>query len=179
MELVERDQDRDWAPAIGYYDLALTVSPGSGQPFNQRAIIAIANRNLFRATYYAYRSLTAEDPHPQADDNLRRVMHMVSKAWDKGDLVSEPNATAGAALPNSLVALFLRLVEHHSHGTEISTSAELEKEVTSQLKANLEREEHGAAPLKLILTSVAAQQAAQNRLLSQRTRLLHNLDPWC
>lgn len=176
MELVDKDQDREWAPTIGYYDLALTVCPGSGQPFNQKAIIAIANRNLFRATYYAYRSLTAEDPHPQADDNLRRVMHMVSKAWDKGDLVSEPNATAGAALPNTLVALFLRLVEQHSHGTEISASTELEKEVTSQLKANLERETHGAAPVKLILTSIAAQQAAQNRLLSQRKLLLNIFD---
>lgn len=164
-----RDEERDWAPAIGYYDLALTVCPGSGQPFNQRAIIAIVNRNHFRATYYAYRSLTAERPHPQAEDNLRRVMSMVAKAWEKSELVSEPSATAGASLPSSLVAYFLRLVEQYSHGTESSAStSELEKEVKTQLKDNLSRESRDAVPLKLILTSIAAQQAAQMRLLNQR-----------
>lgn len=175
MELVAQEEDRDWAPAIGYYDLALTVCPGSGQPFNQRAIIALSSKNLFRATYYAYRSLTAEDPHPQASDNLRSIMNRISKAWDKGELTTDANAAAGATLPASVVASFLRLLQQYSQGVESTSTPELETEVCTRLKSCLQQEPEEPAPVKLVLSSIAAQQAAQNMLMQQRRYLIYCL----
>lgn len=170
----DKDRGVDWAHAIGYYDLAHTICPGSGQPFNQRAVISIAGRHLFRATYYAYRSLTAEAPHPSADDNLQRVMGMVSKAWDKGELTAEPNTTEGAALPGSVTAAFLRIFEQHARGNAGDATAKLETQALVELETHLTNEPKQATPTKLVLISIATQHAAQARLLQQREHHIHH-----
>ena len=63
-ELVAKD--RNWGPAIGYYDLAMVIYPASGASHNQLAVIALADGNHLRATYHLYRALSAHEPHPSA-----------------------------------------------------------------------------------------------------------------
>jgi len=158
-------KERNWGPAVGFYELALSVLPSSGIPHNQLAILALADNNLFRAAYQLYRALSAEEPHPQAEMNLRRTFYKISDAWKKNELSTTPTLTGGASLPRGLVAFFLRLLSTYYHGKTFSERDELEAEVISQLKVDLKNRPAEAPPSKMVIVNIAAGHAAQDRLL--------------
>ena len=65
------EDNPNWGPAIGYYDLAATLRPESGIPHNQLAVIAAASKtDNLRVVYHFYRSLSTKEPHPTAHSNL-------------------------------------------------------------------------------------------------------------
>ena len=64
------DGKANWAPAIGFYDLASYIRPDSGFPHNQLAIIAAAKKDTLLVLLHFYRALTALHPHPTAEKNL-------------------------------------------------------------------------------------------------------------
>lgn len=158
-------KERNWGPAVGFYDLAINVLPSSGNSYNQLAVIALADTNLFRATYQLYRALSAEDPHPQADTNLKRAFYKISGAWKGKELLTDPATTAGANLPSGLVAFYLRLLSLYHHGKDFAERNELEAEVISQLEVDLKKRPAEGTPLKMVMINIAAGHAAQERLL--------------
>ena len=63
-------KERNWGPAKGYYDLALTLDPAEGHCYNQHAAIALANDNLLGVVYYLHRAATVPQPNPLAPGNI-------------------------------------------------------------------------------------------------------------
>lgn len=72
-------KDRNWGPAKGYYQLALSLNPGSGLCFNQLAVIAQNVNDHVGTVFYTFRAITAGTPFPTAIDNLRLEFAKVSK----------------------------------------------------------------------------------------------------
>lgn len=64
-------KERNWGPAKGYYDLALTLDPAEGHCYNQHAVIALANENHLGAVYYLHRAATVAQPNPLAPRNIQ------------------------------------------------------------------------------------------------------------
>ena len=69
-EIPKNADQRNWGPAVGYYDLAGALMPHDGQSYNQLAVISLANNDHLRAVYHLYRALNAENPPEPARGNL-------------------------------------------------------------------------------------------------------------
>ncbi|RMZ86232.1 hypothetical protein DV737_g178, partial [Chaetothyriales sp. CBS 132003] len=69
-ELPKKGKQRNWGPAIGYYDLAHRLIPADGLAFNQQAVVSLAENDHFAAVYNLYRALTSEIPPDPARGNL-------------------------------------------------------------------------------------------------------------
>ncbi|KAI9877059.1 MAG: hypothetical protein M1830_004909 [Pleopsidium flavum] len=134
-ELVTKD--RNWGPAIGYYDLAGTIYPVSGASHNQLAVIALADGNHLRATYHLYRALAVEEPHQTAKRNLEIEFKKILAAWDKGELISKGPARDGSGADKAFLGWFMRLHARCYKGIEFTEHDELENEVLSQLAVDL------------------------------------------
>lgn len=161
-------KERNWGPAVGFYDLASSVLPGSGFSYNQLAVVALADGNLFRATYQLYRALCAEKPHPQAEPNLKKAFYQISEAWKNNELSKTPAMTAGAGLPQGLVAFYLWLVSNYYHGKSLAERESLENEILSQLAVDLKQRSTESSPAKLVMINIASGHAAQERLVASK-----------
>ena len=159
-ELVTKD--RNWGPAIGYYDLAGTIYPASGASHNQLAVIALADGNHFRATYHLYRALTAQEPHPTAKGNLEIEFKKIRVAWGRGELIVGGPAVDGDA-GKALLAWFVRLHARCYRGEEFSEHDELESEVLSQLAVDLKERSLDTTLQRFILITVAAEYFAESK----------------
>ncbi|RMZ89909.1 hypothetical protein DV736_g2860, partial [Chaetothyriales sp. CBS 134916] len=69
-ELPKKGRQRNWGPAIGYYDLAHRLIPADGLAFNQQAVISLAENDHFAAVYNLYQALTSEIRPGPARGNL-------------------------------------------------------------------------------------------------------------
>ncbi|KAL8869013.1 MAG: hypothetical protein Q9174_004590 [Haloplaca sp. 1 TL-2023] len=67
---LDTKKEKDWGPAIGYYDLAIAIYPSSGVSYNQLAIISKAQGDRTRTLYNLYRALSAYEPPATAFNNL-------------------------------------------------------------------------------------------------------------
>eukprot|EP00798_Chlamydomonas_sp_ICE-L_P020559 gene20559-27351_t len=56
----------EWNRAVSFYQLAATVLPNSGNPFNQMAVMAYYSNQELRAVYYYFRSLGVTVPFDRA-----------------------------------------------------------------------------------------------------------------
>ncbi|KAK2742319.1 hypothetical protein FQN57_005407 [Myotisia sp. PD_48] len=68
---------KNWDRAIQNYSLASLVYPSSGLPYNQFALIALAEDDHLSAIYYLYRALCTKEPHPNARKNLTKEFKKV------------------------------------------------------------------------------------------------------
>ncbi|KAL9056640.1 MAG: hypothetical protein Q9162_002811 [Coniocarpon cinnabarinum] len=143
----------NWSPAVGFYDLARFLIPSSGIPYNQLAVIALSGGNLFRAIYWVYRALNVEEPHPQADQNLRRAFAKVNVASQNG--VYQGNAP-------SVQTLYLSLLSHANLGKRNAQYAELERNFSESLRESLKSATSFSSLRKLLLTNFAATQHVQD-----------------
>lgn len=66
-----------WAPAKGYYNLALSLDPADGLCYNGLAAIAVADSNQLEAVYNSYRAAIAGKPSPVAQSNIAREFEKV------------------------------------------------------------------------------------------------------
>ena len=142
----------EWAPAIGYYDLARFLIPSSGISYNQLAIIALSDDNLFRAIYWLFRALFAETPHPQADQNLRRAFSKV-RANRESD-----NARTSVS---RLKASFLQILHRAQSGKMAPEIHDLEAPFTEGLGHELWKTQSDGWIRKLYLINFAAVHQAQ------------------
>lgn len=157
-ELVNKD--RNWGPAIGYYDLASVINPASGASQNQLAIIALADGNHLRATYHLYRALSAQEPHPTAKGNLEIEFRKIMSAWAKRELIRPEDA----GIPGrALTPWFLYLHAKCYKGTDFPEHDELESEVLSQLAVEIRERSLEGTLQKFCLINIAAEDFAKVR----------------
>lgn len=157
-ELVSKD--RNWGPAIGYYDLASVIYPASGASHNQLAIIALADVNHLRATYHLYRALSAQEPHPSAKGNLEIEFKKVMNAWAKRELIRPEDA----GIPGrALAPWFVYLHAQCYKGTDFPEHDELEAEVLSQLAVDIRERSLEGTLQKFCLVNIAAEAFARVR----------------
>ncbi|OJJ87176.1 uncharacterized protein ASPGLDRAFT_119491 [Aspergillus glaucus CBS 516.65] len=157
-ELVTKD--RNWGPAIGYYDLAMVIHPASGASHNQLAVIALADGSHLRATYHLYRALSAHDPHPSARGNLEIEFRKVMSAWAKRELIRPEDA----GIPGrALAPWFVYLHAQCYKGVDFPEHDELESEVLSQLAVDLKERSLEGTLQKFCLVNIAAEEFARKR----------------
>lgn len=157
-ELVTKD--RNWGPAIGYYDLAMVIYPASGASHNQLAVIALADGSHLRATYHLYRALSAHDPHPSARGNLEIEFKKVMSAWTKRELIRPEDA----GIPGrALAPWFVYFHAQCYKGVDFPEHDELESEVLSQLAVDLKERSLEGTLQKFCLVNIAAEAFARKR----------------
>lgn len=66
-------QDKKFDIAIQYYQQALLLSPSSGSPHNQLAVVATYSCDLFSSAYHYARASMTDSPYPRAEENLRKL----------------------------------------------------------------------------------------------------------
>ena len=157
-------KERNWGPAIGYYDLARTIRPESGVSHNQLAVIEITEGNHLRATYYLYRALVVEEPHANAATNLELKFKKIINAWDKGELSFDASQPDAQGPGKALVSWFLRLHARCIKGVDFDSYDELENEVLSQLVIGLKERPMEATVQKFVLINIAAEFQARKNL---------------
>ncbi|OJJ68695.1 hypothetical protein ASPBRDRAFT_133555 [Aspergillus brasiliensis CBS 101740] len=148
-ELVSKN--RNWGPAIGYYDLATLIYPASGAPHNQLAVIALADGNHLRATYHLYRALAAQEPHPSAKGNLEIEFRKVMNAWVKRELIRPEDA----GIPG--------------RGIDFPEHDELESEVLNQLAVDLKERSLEGTLQKFCLINIAAEEFSRTHTSEDST----------
>lgn len=79
-----KGKNKNWGPAIGYYDLAIAVDPSSGIPYNQLAIISKTEGDHARALYHLYRAQCAFEPPATAFANLELEFKKIREASERG-----------------------------------------------------------------------------------------------
>ena len=109
-------EEPKWYHAVGYYDLARTVCPTSGVPYNQLAIVSLAKGDWFSAVFWLYRARSTDSPHPQADANLQRAYTKIAQV-DRDGKLQESNIDATANLLRFLSKTFSGAIVH-SMGSE-------------------------------------------------------------
>jgi hypothetical protein len=167
-ELVHKD--RNWGPAIGYYDLASTINPSSGTSHNQLAIIALADGNHLRATYHLYRALSALEPHPSSKGNLDLEFKKILNKQNKIPL--EDAGIPGRALIPWFVCLHAKCYK----GADFAEHDELENEVMSQLAVGLKERPLEATLQKFILINMAAEYVSKIRSKGRYSRYIQAFD---
>ncbi|KAL2825614.1 hypothetical protein BDW59DRAFT_146076 [Aspergillus cavernicola] len=157
-ELVSKD--RNWGPAIGYYDLATLIYPASGASHNQLAVIALADGSHLRATYHLYRALSGPEPHPTAKGNLEIEFRKVTSLWAKRELIRPEDA----GIPGKALApWFVYLHAQCYRGVDFPEHDELESEVLSQLAVDLKERSLEGTLQKFCLINIAAEDFSWTR----------------
>jgi len=154
-ELVKKE--RNWGPAIGYYDLAGAIRPTSGTSHNQLAVIAIADGNHLRSTYHLYRALAVEEPHPTARSNLEIGFKKIIVAHEKDELINHSPSKDASESGKALVGWFMLLHAQCYKGVDFLGHDELENEVLSQLAIDLKERSLESILQKIILLNIAAE----------------------
>ncbi len=152
-------KDRNWGPAIGYYELACSIFPASGVAHNQLAVVALADGNHLRATYHLYRALAVDDPHPSSMGNLEIVFKKVVNAWTKGNLIPKGPASENRSA-KVLAAWFVLLHARCYKGEAFAGHDELESEVLCQLASSVRSQLPDATLLRIVLINISAEYLA-------------------
>lgn len=156
-------KQRNWRPAVGYYDLATAIKPSSGFPHNQLAVIALADGNHMRVVYYLYRAATVEEPYPKACENLESEFKKILDPKNKSHLFPQLGQEPGDVLQAQFAYLHATL----QAGLGFSGHAELEAEFLKNLFMELREHPMGDLLLKFTLCNIAAQHLARNHTKSQ------------
>jgi hypothetical protein len=168
-ELVDKDKERNWGPAKGYYGLAAELYPDSGHAHNQLAVISREDGDHFRSVYHLYRSLACKEPYPQAQANLETEFKRIIAAWEKGQLINNHKSSDGNNAGRALIAWFVRLHSRIYKGEEFAAHDELEGEVLSHLAIELKERSLDSILPKIILINLAAEYYATFQLQSTST----------
>ncbi|KAF3900371.1 DNA/RNA binding protein [Trichophyton interdigitale] len=154
-ELVDQ-QKKNWERATKNYSMASLVNPDSGNPFNQFAVIALAEEQHLDAVYYLYRAISAQQPHPNAHKNLTKEFKNILAGKNKAQpsISTDPQAV----LVSSFLFLHAQCYQGDSPEHE-ERENEIMHQVTVDLKENvLER------PLleKFALINIASESHAKD-----------------
>lgn len=165
-ELTDKDKERNWGPAKGYYGLAAELCPEYGHAHNQLAVISREDGDHFRSVYHLYRSLASKIPHPQAKTNLETQFKRIISAWEKGQLINNHKSSDGSNAGRALIAWFVRLHSRIYKGEEFAAHDELEGEVLSHLALELKERSLDSILPKVILINLAAEYFAAMQMNS-------------
>ncbi|PGH23413.1 hypothetical protein AJ80_02523 [Polytolypa hystricis UAMH7299] len=160
MELVPPSKDRNWDPAISYYNLAEAINPDSGVSHNQLAVIGLVSGNHLQATYHLYRALSAKEPYPTSGGNLDIEFRKILSIVAKGELL-----TASKDEKAQLISSFLDFHAQCYKGVDSPMHDELENEILGQIAVDLK--EQSLEPLllqKFCLINIAAEHYARSKM---------------
>lgn len=160
------DKEPDWGPAIGYYDLAAALRPSSGMAYHQQSVIAFEQGDHLRSTYFLYRSIVVDEPHPNAVPNLELQFKKISTGWEKGELIPKTSPQDPTASRKALIAWFIRFHSMSYKGQSFPEYEELEREVLSRTVAELRMKGLDGLLLKMSFISFAAQATAASQFRS-------------
>lgn len=155
-----QSKDKNWGPAIGYYDLATLLNPQSGASHNQLAAIALAEKNHIRTVYHLYRALAVEKPFPTAKANLEVEFKKILGAWKRNELAfSDDSSQSGKALCASFICLHARCYK----GIELEEHDELENEFLRHLAVELKERSLDHLLQRVCIINIAAEYLAGAR----------------
>ena len=163
-------RDRNWGPAIGYYNLAGLIYPKSGASHNQLAVIALVDANHLSATYHLYRALAVEEPHPTAKGNLEIEFGKIEEAWSKGELIKTDPVRNSQEPGKALMGWFMRLHARCYKGLDFPEHEELESEVLSQLVVDLKERSFESTLSRLVMINLAAEYVAGVRVRGELSK---------
>ncbi|KAF2024155.1 hypothetical protein EK21DRAFT_94330 [Setomelanomma holmii] len=155
--LTDKEKERNWGPAKGYYGLAAELCPDSGHAHNQLAVISREDGDHFRSVYHLYRSLASKSPYPQAKSNLETEFKRIIAAWEKGQLINNHKSSDGNNAGRALIAWFVRLHSRIYKGEEFAAHDELEGEVLSHLAIELKERPLDSILPKIIMINLSAE----------------------
>ena len=162
-ETLLETKDRNWGPAIDYYDLAGRIYPASGASHNQLAVISLQDSNHLGVLYHLYSALVAEEPHPNAKNNLEVEVKKIEDLWSKGEL-SMGTKSGYCQETADDVAASIACLHVYCYRGEVSLKHEkLEHEFLSRLAINLEERPIDATLSKVVLVNIAAEHFAAQR----------------
>lgn len=161
-------RDRNWGPAIGYYDLARIIYPNSGASHNQLAVIALADSNHLRATYHLYRALTVEEPHPGAKGNLEIEFRKAQDVPLVDNVLSNACTSDSQDSHAALAQRFILLHARCYKGADPPGNEDDESEVMRHLAVELKEQSLEGVLSKIVLINIAAQYFAGVRLKRER-----------
>ncbi len=165
-------KDRNWGPAIGYYDLARIIYPASGASHNQLAVIALVDANHLRAIYHLYRALAVEEPHPNAKGNLEIEFKKIQDTLEKEASIDSDNEGGVQQLSGVLVRWFMRLHALCYRGAKAPEYEELESEALRYLTVDVKERSLDGIINKIVLINTAAEYFAGVRLKGR------HFQPW-
>lgn len=168
-------KDRNWGPAIGYYNLAGRIHPTSGASHHQMAVIAQVDVNHLSATYHLYRALAVEEPHPSAKGNLEIEFKKIEEAWSKGDMIKTNPVRNSQEQWKALLGWFMRLHARCYQGLDFPEHEELESEVLSQLAVDLKERSFEDPLSRIVMINIAAEFYAGVRLQGTLSKLVRTM----
>ena len=157
-------KNRNWGPAIGYYQLAGAIYASSGACHHQLAVIAQVDDDHFRTIYHLYRALAVAEPHPGARRNLEIELGNTAEASAKKNSIVDSPVKVGSLSRDAFTRSFLRLHATFFGGSGYPDHDELENEVVELfVEASMERSRESNVR-KLVLINLAAEYCAGLRL---------------
>ncbi|GJQ82549.1 hypothetical protein Trydic_g13004 [Trypoxylus dichotomus] len=129
--------------AENFYKQAILVSPTSGQPYNQLALLEASQGNKLSTVFHYIRAMAVKNPFPASSTNLSTTL---TSAMDKDDPITEVQTKMSV---NKLIRLFL-----HIHGLLRTTT-------------DLDQAEIGVKSINATLTAFVATQSFTSEKLSK------------
>ncbi|KIW16737.1 hypothetical protein PV08_03926 [Exophiala spinifera] len=156
-------KERNWGPAKGYYELATTLDPSSGMSYNQLAVIALADQDHLRAVYYLYRAISAPNPAPQAEGNLKIEFRKVKSKLTQGKPLSDVASTSDANTD-----LLHRFLLFHARCFEAGfvDHGDLQSEILNLLANELQAKRSDNLLRKFCLINIAAEKYAADKAIA-------------
>jgi hypothetical protein len=158
-----QDTNRDWGPAKGYYQLAITVLPTSGTPYNQLAVIAQTDQDVLGATYYLYRAFMIETPQDGAQKNLENEFVRICNRWTKPE-----NFRAKDGIFMQFQARFVFFHAMCYAGKDFEEHRDLETELVHEITVTLLQKPDLSLLNKVCLINIAAESAVFERLRDKK-----------
>ena len=159
-------KNRDWGPAIVYYDLAANINLGDGVACHKKSVIASLNGNLLDSVYWSYRSLATTKPPMFSEDKLRGHLQSATDRFNsecEGTYALSKSTESSDELQNNLILSCLRLHAAYFLPLGPLDRRSIEDAFLHLLKVSLNRQGFEDVVGKLLIIGLAAEYTAQNR----------------
>jgi hypothetical protein len=153
-------KERDWGPAKGYYQLAITLDPHSGGAYNQLAVIALTDQDHLRAVYYLYRAITVRSRAPQAPGNLELEFKKIRTRASQGKPISSTDTEEDNNLSDHFIIYHSRCAEKG-----FVSSDDQQNEIFRRLADHLREKPFDTKVRKFCLINIAAEDATARKVL--------------
>lgn len=161
-EKESHSKDKNWGPAVGYYNLAIKLLPTSGAPYNQLAIIADEDQAPLRAIYYFYRALMVQDPPTFTRPSIDREFEKLRRSWD------EPEShMVKDGIFTDFQSRFIAFHAFCDAGIDFDGYRDLETELIHEITVTLPAKPDASLLNRIALINIAAEAAARERLLDK------------
>ncbi|RMD43064.1 hypothetical protein DV735_g2069, partial [Chaetothyriales sp. CBS 134920] len=155
--LPKKGKERNWGPAIGYYDLAHRLIPADGLAFQQQAVISLAENDHFTTVYNLYRSLASEFPPHTARGNLELEFKKIYLRYTQNESLLAINS---ASIDPELEREFLGYHARCFRDAEFPSHDHCHKIGTGLVQA-LQTRPYDSATQKMCFINIAASHCAK------------------